>query len=199
MSFDFKRARGKTAVFSGVKHRSNHIPKLEDLCIQKLINNVGRIECVGDVPYYILRPLLTKLSVAQLKRIESYNPQFLDDEESDEPWKVHCQRIFEGRVPDKGENWRDLFVRCEKERDHKLEKIAKKIKKHEKKTIPARQTRVVEHISPQKNRGISGRSHTSTSSSTIRTTKRESSSSTSSKVAPLMLKSRQLLKSRFRR
>jgi len=74
MSFEIKRARGKTAVFSGTRQLSDHVPKLEDLCIQKLLNNVNRIECVGDVPYYILRPLLTKITSSQLKRIESYNP-----------------------------------------------------------------------------------------------------------------------------
>ena len=74
MSFEIKRARGKTAVFSGTRQHSDYVPKLEDLCIQKLLNNVNRIECVGDVPYYILKPLLTKITVAQLKQIESYNP-----------------------------------------------------------------------------------------------------------------------------
>lgn len=74
MSFELKRARGKTAVFSGTRQHSEFVPKLEDLCIQKLLNNVNRIECVGDVPYYILKPLLTKISLPQLKRIESYNP-----------------------------------------------------------------------------------------------------------------------------
>lgn len=74
MSFEFKRARGKTAVFAGTKQHSEYVPRLEDLCIQKLLNNVNDIGCVGDVPYYILKPLLTKISLAQLKRIESYNP-----------------------------------------------------------------------------------------------------------------------------
>lgn len=74
MTFEIKRAHGKTAVFSGIRHHTDHIPKLEDLCIQRLLDNVNRIECVGDVPYYVLKPLLTKISVSQLQRIESYNP-----------------------------------------------------------------------------------------------------------------------------
>jgi len=74
MSFEIKRARGKTAVFSGTRQTSDHIPRLEELCIQKLLDNANKIECVGDVPYYILRPLLTKISLAQLKHIESHNP-----------------------------------------------------------------------------------------------------------------------------
>lgn len=74
MSFEIKRARGKTAVFSGTRQHSEYVPRLEELCIQKLLNNANRIECVGDVPYYILKPVLTKITLAQLKRIESYNP-----------------------------------------------------------------------------------------------------------------------------
>lgn len=74
MSFEIKRARGRTAVFSGTRQCSNQISRLEDLCIQKLLDNVNRIEFLGDVPYYILKPLLTKIPLAQLKRIESYNP-----------------------------------------------------------------------------------------------------------------------------
>lgn len=74
MSFEIKRARGKTAVFSGTRQHSDYVPRLEDLCIQKLLDNVNGIDFVGDVPYYILRPILTKISVSQLKRIESCNP-----------------------------------------------------------------------------------------------------------------------------
>lgn len=74
MSFEIKRARGRTAVFSGTRHHKTTIARLEDLCIQKLLDNVNRIEYLGDVPYYILKPLLTKIPLAQLKRIESFNP-----------------------------------------------------------------------------------------------------------------------------
>lgn len=177
-NFEIKRARGKTAVFSGTKQSQNYVLRLEDLCIQKLLNNVNRIECVGDVPYYILRPLLTKVTLAQLKRIESYNPQFLDDEDSDEPWKIHCQRHFEGKLPAKDETWRELFLRCERERDHKIEKIAKKIKKHEKKAMPARQARVVDQQLPGgKSRATSA---TTVITKTIRTHHLKASSSSSS-------------------
>lgn len=79
MAFEIKRARGKTAVFSGSKQHSDFVPKLEDLCLQKLLNNLNRIECVGDVPYYILKPLLTKIPFSQLRRIESHNPVSSDD------------------------------------------------------------------------------------------------------------------------
>lgn len=71
---DFKRARGKTAVFSGTRHVNEYVPRLEDMCIQKLIDNINKIEYIGDVPYFILKPILIKCSVSQLKQIESFNP-----------------------------------------------------------------------------------------------------------------------------
>lgn len=140
---------------------------------------------------------------------------------------VHCQRSFEGRVPNEGETWRDLYARCERERDHRIEKIAKRIKKHEKKAIPARQTRVVEQQLPGgRSRAISsttvitktikntipsrGQSSSSSGSSNRPTTstvviRRETNSANGSgskmkpKAAPLMQKSMALFKSRFKR
>lgn len=75
MSYEIRRARGRTTVFAGSKQSScDHVQKLETLCIQKLLNNVSRIEHVGDVPYYILKPLLLQLPLDHLRRIESFNP-----------------------------------------------------------------------------------------------------------------------------
>lgn len=153
--------------------------------------------------------------------------QIVEDDDSDEPWKAHCQRHFENRVPNKGETWRDLYYRCEKEREHKIEKIAKRIKKHEKKAIPVRQARVVEQQLPvgngraiasstvitktiknhlpnkssQSSSGsLAGNSRTTTSTVVV---KREANAANGSKfkpkAAPLMQKSMALFKSRFRR
>lgn len=162
--------------------------------------------------------------------LQSFPQQLVDEPESDEPWKAHCQRHFDNRVPAKGDTWRDLFKRCERERDNEIERIAKRIKKHEEKAIPARQARVVDQQLPGgKNRAISSTtvitktiknhipSRHSSSTSSSRTASTSSSStvvirretnaangSTSStkikqKTAPLLQKSMQLFKSRFRR
>lgn len=148
--------------------------------------------------------------------------QFTDDEDSDEPWKAHCQRHFVGRVPAKGGTWRELFQRCEREQDHKIEKIAKRIKKHEKKAVPVRQARVVDQLLPGgKGRAVASTvitkttknhlagsasasgSRASTSTVVIRRETNASNGSHSSKLkpktAPLMQKSMALFKSRFRR
>lgn len=151
--------------------------------------------------------------------------QLLDDDESDEPWKVHCQREFQGRIPLRDEKWRDLFIRCEHERDSKIEKIARRIKKHEKKAVPARQARVVDHQLPGgKSRAISSStvitktirnninsrhlsspsssaasSQPSTSTIVVRRETNAANGSKKAKTAPLMQKSMALFKSRFRR
>lgn len=226
MSFEIKRARGKTAVFSGTRHHSSSVPRLEELCIQKLLDNANKIECVGDVPYYILEPLLKKVTLAQLKQIEAYNPQLVDDSDSDRPWKQHCERAFPGRKPRAGETWRDVFMRCEQERDHQIEKIAKRIRRHEERAVPARQTQVVDnqltggksraisattvikktirnHIpikgEPSSSQSSSSRPIVKTSTVVIKRGTQNGSSSSKSKTAPLMQKSMQLFKSRFRR
>lgn len=130
-------------------------------------------------------------------------------------------------MPVKGETWRDLFKRCERERESKIEKIAKRIKRHEERATPARQTRVVDQQLPGgKNRAISSstvitktirnhipsRNSSSTSNNNVASTskttvviRRESNANGSStskvkqKAAPLMQKSMQLFKSRFKR
>lgn len=136
---------------------------------------------------------------------------------------MHCQRDFEGRIRDEGETWRDLYTRCERERELKIEKIARRIKKHEKKAIPARQTRIVDQQLPGgRSRAISSttvitqtiknslplRGHSSSSSGNRPTTstvviKRETNASNGSKMkpkaAPLMQKSLALLRSRYKR
>lgn len=135
---------------------------------------------------------------------------------------MHCQRHFQNRLPKPGENWRDLFYRCERERDSKIEKITKKIKKHEKKATPARQARIVEQQLPGgKSRATSTKTvitktvknHIATSSSSRSSSSQPSSSNIvigretiasngsklKPKTAPLMQKSMMLFKSRFRR
>lgn len=153
--------------------------------------------------------------------------QLVAEPESDEPWKTHCQRHFEGKTPARGETWRNLFRRCEQERDHKIQKIARRIKRHGEKATPVRQAQVVESQLPGgtcrgasattvikktiKNQITIRQSGSSTSSSvsthgpTVTTTtktiviKQNNGSKVKPKTAPLMQKSMQLFKNRFRR
>ena len=68
--------KGRTAVFAG-SSKLVTVPKvypLQELCIRMLMNHIDKICEVGDLPYFILKPVLEKCTVSQLKRIEYYNP-----------------------------------------------------------------------------------------------------------------------------
>lgn len=66
----------RTAVYAGHSrgHHYDHVPRLDDMCIRVLIANIDAISFLGDVPFYIMEPVLSKCSSTQLKRIEDMNP-----------------------------------------------------------------------------------------------------------------------------
>lgn len=70
------KLKGRTAVFAG-SSKANYESKLyslQELCIKFLMNHVDQICEVGNLPYYVLKPVLKKCKVNQLERIEKYNP-----------------------------------------------------------------------------------------------------------------------------
>ena len=71
-----KLFKGRTAVWSGASKAVTvaQVYPLQELCIRLLMNHLDMIFEVGDLPYYLLKPVLVKCSVAQLRRIENYNP-----------------------------------------------------------------------------------------------------------------------------
>lgn len=71
-----KFTKGRTQVFAGSSKTATvpQVYRLQDLCIRLLINNIDKIYEVGDLSYYILKPVLSKCTIQQLKRIEYYNP-----------------------------------------------------------------------------------------------------------------------------
>lgn len=69
--------KGRSTVFAGSSKVLATVPKvysLQDICIRKLMHHVDQIYEVGDLPFYLLKPVLLKCSVLQLRRIETYNP-----------------------------------------------------------------------------------------------------------------------------
>ena len=65
---------GRTAVYAGHSRKLSHVPRLEDMCINVLMDHVDRIHEFGDVPYFIMKPILEKCSLENLQRIEKLNP-----------------------------------------------------------------------------------------------------------------------------
>lgn len=75
MQFMGMKFKGRTQVFAGSKTTTvQRVERLQDLCLNMLTNNIDKIYEVGDLSYFILKPVLCKCTVQQLKRIESYNP-----------------------------------------------------------------------------------------------------------------------------
>ena len=72
-----KTTQSKTKVFSGRKtsafSRDEKFPSLTDLCIHVLQDNVRHIYECGDIPFYILKPVMERAKAEDLMRIEEYN------------------------------------------------------------------------------------------------------------------------------
>jgi transcription elongation factor B polypeptide 3 len=214
----FTSRKGRTTVYSGTARGTlyTHVLKLEDLCLRILMDNVDKLGAVGDAPYYLIKPVLRKCDPVQLMRVEDLNPVLLED--TDELWAEHCSREFKGKEPEEDESWREFYFRAKDERTQRLQSITRNIKASKDKAAPVRTAVVVEAKKTKASyRGRSsapiatgsGMSRGSSSSST------SSSSSSSSyngkkafaapsappkkKSAPLMAKSLQMMKSRFRR
>lgn len=79
----------------------------------KMLPNFSKflaLEFTGGVPYELLRPVLERASAVQLFALENYNPYLLED--TDELWKVLCQKKFRTAVREEMETWRDLYLVC---------------------------------------------------------------------------------------
>lgn len=70
-----KRRDNRMAVYSGATrtHCMDRVYRLEDLCIHVLMNHINSIGHVGPAPFYLLKPVLSKCTVQQLRRIEFEN------------------------------------------------------------------------------------------------------------------------------
>lgn len=122
----------KMAVFAGTSKRNvlDHVPTLEQLCLNILADNLDHIECLGNAPYHVLSGTLSKCTPQQLSRIEHFNrDNDLLLEDMDELWKAHCKREFSQYSPERYEDWRSVYHRAVKERAHKLAAVSNQIKK----------------------------------------------------------------------
>lgn len=68
--------------------------------------------------------------------MEHYNPYLMDD--TDDLWKLHCQKEFRNKKRQELETWRDMYMRCLDEREARLNFITANIKQSQEKSIPVR-------------------------------------------------------------
>ncbi|XP_065194510.1 transcription elongation factor B polypeptide 3-like [Sycon ciliatum] len=121
-----QRAQNTHTIYSGRRRGGRSLPTLMELSMQVLIDN---IDCVEQtyLPYHVISPLLEKASAAQLSRLESFNPQIVDD--TGELWKRHCMKDFRTAGPQEGESWKDCYTRTAEEKSNRLQSLTARIKK----------------------------------------------------------------------
>lgn len=208
-SLDVTSRKGRTAVYAGTARAAcyDYVPSLEELCLSVLKNNIHMITSVGLAPYHLIKPVLSKCSWQELKRIESYNKSLLED--TDELWKTHCEIEFHVNDLKGAKNWRKKFFRELEKRENKLKKITKDIKKKAKEEAePVKKTVAINAIAATKGRSKmvplikdSVASKSSSTASAMKTTamqNRVSAAKHPPKKAPLMAKTLQMFKQRYR-
>lgn len=132
----------RTKIYSGVRTgQILQVPKLFDLCIRVLQKNIDALEYTGGVPFDLLRPVLERATPHQLLNFEEYNPYLMED--SDVLWQQHVHRHCRSKLREEMETWREMFLRCEEEKAHKLSSIAESIKASQKiSEAPVRKTQL---------------------------------------------------------
>ncbi|KRY72014.1 Transcription elongation factor B polypeptide 3, partial [Trichinella pseudospiralis] len=123
-----KRGHSRTQVYSGRRsHAVQSIPKLYDMCIRVLSDNIDQLEFTGGVPYAILRPVLCRATPQQLVKIEYFNPYLANDLQ--ELWKEHCKKEFNSLTSDlyKGETYRQMYERMVNQREQRLREVTRSI------------------------------------------------------------------------
>jgi len=130
-----KKKSGQTRVYSGAGRRSGFtdVPKLYDLCILVLQENVDSIDECGGLSYHILEPILTRAKPNILMNIEDHNEYLLED--TVQLWERHCKKEFpkEERKIEECETWREMYERCSQEKADKFERLTSKAKESYKK------------------------------------------------------------------
>lgn len=216
----------RTKVYSGNKVGNGKVSPLFDLCCRVLQDNIDALEYTGGVPYQVLKPILEKSNANQLYMMEHHNPYLVED--TDELWKLHCQKEFRNKRREELETWREMYLRCLDEREARLKTLTANIKQAQDKSIPVRMTKLayVDAVAkPPRNiakrqakngTSITDRKSTAAKLATlatsgeagkvsvpnpVSTSSRASSNSHASKPkkAPLMLKSISSFKNRFKR
>lgn len=126
-SFSSKASR--TRVFSGNNIVQKTEPSLYEMCIRVLQENIDLLIETHNIPFHILRPVLERAKPEQLIKIEHYNSYLL--KETDVIWAIHCQRKFRMKQRQEMESWRQMYERCTREDEEKLNRLTKNIKQHQ--------------------------------------------------------------------
>jgi len=114
--------------FSAVDKFGNkvEVPRLYDQCIQVLKNNVESIDETGNIPFDILKPVLEHASCKVLMHIEECNPYLMED--TGDLWEKYVKRDFRNKAREDMESFREMYERCEVQREERLNALKGKVK-----------------------------------------------------------------------
>ncbi|KAL6076412.1 Elongin-A [Balamuthia mandrillaris] len=101
------------------------IPSLQQLCVYSVIDNIDKLQCVGDVPNDLLSPILRKCNAQQLWRIESASKRDLNTEHL---WKRHCESLGVNGKEEK-ESWKQTWSKEMKRQAEKQKNLGSKLRK----------------------------------------------------------------------
>ncbi|CAJ0920732.1 unnamed protein product, partial [Mesorhabditis belari] len=125
------RMTDRQRVFAGRKKATGmtKVETLFTLCLRTVGNNINLIEDTGDIPFYILRPVLEKCTPEQLAYIESKNP--ILEEDGDCLWEQHFKMKFPSETTNEEESWKYAYFRTDRQKKgdekNKLAKLREKI------------------------------------------------------------------------
>ncbi|XP_052757321.1 transcription elongation factor B polypeptide 3-like isoform X2 [Galleria mellonella] len=131
----------RTKVYSGNKVMGK-VPTLYVMCVHLLQEHIDGLKYTGGVPYELLKPVVDKATPQQLFVLEHFNPYLMED--TAQLWQKYCEKHFRKQQRHEMETWREMYIRCQKEQEHKLKKLTVNIKKaQEAKKAPVKQTKMV--------------------------------------------------------
>ena len=102
------------------------VPKLYDQCLQVLKGNVDSIDETGNIPFEILKPVLEQASTKTLMHIEECNPYLMED--TGDLWEKYVKRDIRNKNREDMESFREMYKRCQTEREDKLSQLKGKVK-----------------------------------------------------------------------
>ncbi|XP_052754324.1 transcription elongation factor B polypeptide 3-like isoform X2 [Galleria mellonella] len=131
----------RTKVYSGNKVMGK-VPTLYVMCVHLLQEYIDGLKYTGGVPYELLKPVVDKATPQQLFVLEHFNPYLMED--TAQLWQKYCEKHFRKQQRHEMETWREMYIRCQKEQEHKLKNLTVNIKKaQEAKKAPVKQTKMV--------------------------------------------------------
>ncbi|XP_028176699.1 transcription elongation factor B polypeptide 3-like isoform X2 [Ostrinia furnacalis] len=140
MSMTMSSKNQRTKVYSGNKVIGK-IPTLYEMCVQVLQEHIDALEYTGGVPYDILKPVIDRATPQQLFVLEHYNPYLMED--TDHLWQKFCGKNFRNKQRQEMETWREMYMRCQEEQEHRLKSLTANIRiAQEAKKAPIKQTKM---------------------------------------------------------